>query len=1407
MYPCAREARKGDGVRTRFLPVIWMMALVSLAVGQSQTFEINKEQAPPSGQKSSSNSKQNIATGNQGLGWGSSIEVSRQARAVQDALKRGDYAAATKYAEQAANSAPQNTELWFLLGYCARLAGRYPESVEAYQHGLQNQPNSTAGLTGLAQTYARMGRHDEAKNLLLRAVPANSRDPNSLQLAGELLLESDPGQALEFLRRAEAVQASPRTELLLARACQGLNRPDEAAHFLALAKKGAPHDPEILRVVAGQYRENGQFEQAISTLKAVSPKTPEVQAELAYTYELAGKTQQAAELYSQLATAAKGNVELALNAAQALVNLGQFETAHAFLERVMQLNGNHYRLHAILGQIASAEDRNADAIREYQLALDHLPSSVPEGPLYPVQLRMNLYELYEQNDNATKAKQQLSRASAELEQARVSGQANPEFLRLRAAIASASGDLEAAHRDLQEALSAAPSNVNIMLNYGNLLWKMGRKDEAHKIFEQALSHDRRNRVALTSLGYLAREMGETKAAEEYFSRVAALYPKDFAPQFALADLYASQRNNAAAEEKYEAAYQRRPNNPSVVAGGAAAAIEGHNLDLAKRWLDRATGPMNDNPQLMRERARYLTLTNKYEEAAPLGFKVLEKLPRDPEAPIYLAYDLYYLGRFDEVRQIVARYEPILPRDKDLALLSGYLHVRDGQEKEALADFNRALEIDPKIATGYVSRGTVLNDLRQPQKAISDFKTALQLRSDYGEAHLGLAYSYLQLHRPRLALVHLDKAEGPLGRPRVWHLARAEAYRQQGRFSGAEKEYRAALEEKPDDLTTQLALADTLFHMRRYRQSLDEFEAALKISPLNPVVYAEMAQASARLGQREQALHYIETAEENAKQQASVLMATGDALLTMGEREPAMQRFSQALDDPEADRIGLRLDIAQTFVQEARWDDARRQIGLGFAEARIGEAKPPTADDFVTAANILLAMHDYELAREYFARAQKAGANERVIALGLANTYLAQGDNRRAEGELARLGNPQDYKDDYDYTMVRMNLYRQRQDTVHALSAVAQATQLAGPDTQGALQAAQYDLAGQEGRQINQQVSVFPTGSFEGVLEDLTVYELDAKILGVTNKALLPPPRHSYESFGAAHYRLHLKNFLPITGFVGQSLTTGKFSFPSTFIIQDRNTFDTVINGGVSPILRLGSNTLAFNGGLQFTIRRDTQSPRDLNQNLFRQFLYLSTSSFFNWVSVQGSAAHETGPFLDQSLHSRDALANIEFKVGRPWGRTSVITGYFVRDLLFHPAVREYYTTSMYAGVQRKFGDRLTVAGFGEYLRSWRVFDSRWGIAQALRPAARFEYRANSRWSVQGAFSWSRGEGFHDYDNAASEFLVSYVRPVHRRFNDGTGNMSIEYPFGISVGVQQQPFYNYAGQTRTTLLPVVRCTLF
>jgi hypothetical protein len=326
-----------------------------------------------------------------------------------------------------------------------------------------------------------------------------------------------------------------------------------------------------------------------------------------------------------------------------------------------------------------------------------------------------------------------------------------------------------------------------------------------------------------------------------------------------------------------------------------------------------------------------------------------------------------------------------------------------------------------------------------------------------------------------------------------------------------------------------------------------------------------------------------------------------------------------------------------------------------------------------------------------------------------------------------------------------------------------------------------------------------------IFEDSTLYEMDNKFFGAP-----VPPRYSQETDIGSTFRYHWDKFpLPINGYVGERNYRGTVSIPSETLIVKRDTYDTVFNVGTTPVLRLGNAHIVFNPGIEFTLRRDNLSPIQMNQQLFRQFLYLNSSPFFNWLTIRGSAIHESGPFQLQDLHSRDLGATVEFEVGRPWGSNFLVTGYSVRDLLFRPLIREFFTTDTWVGVEHKFGQKLAVTGLAKYIRSWRVQDLEFATAQVLIPGARVEYKANERWSFDGSMDLSRGEGFHLYDNIQSGFLISYVKPLRRNVNDVNGSMNVDYPLRFSAGIQQQSFYSFTGAAGSTssFRPVVRISIF
>jgi tetratricopeptide (TPR) repeat protein len=1372
---------------------------------------------------------------NKSLGWGSNIENARLARAAELALKSGNYATAVDYAQRAAQAAPNDARLWFLLGYAARLDRKAQLSVDSYSRGLRLNPSALDGISGLAQTYSTMGRTEEAKRLLNQLLSADPRRINDSLLLGEILMRSgDYAAALDVLGRAEQIQPGARSELLMALAYQHQKQPDLASRYLDLAKRRDPDNPDVQRSLAGYFRDAGNYAAAIAALKSIQDAKPDVKAELAYTYQLNGQQDESAKLYAQAANAAPADLGLQLSAAQAEVAVGSVEDVKPFLQRAAALDSENYRLHTIRGEMARLQEHNEDAVREYDAALAHLPPSPAEGPLYGIQLRMNLVELYSSLGNASAAHSHLEIAQTEIGALDDRGSDRPQFLRLRALIKMNAGDLDGAGSDLEEALAINAQDTNSLQLDGDLLVKLGRTGEAIVAYTKILAIDPLSRSALTSLGFASREAGHDQDAEKYFRRLAAAYPTLYTPYLALGDMYAARREYPEAEAAYGKGHELAPGNSLIVAGGMNAAIETQHLPVAAAWLKVATNEMQQEPHLMREKERYLSLKGEYQQSAEVGREAIKKLPADRDVVVYLGYDLLYLRQFDDLLQLTSQYSQLLPKEPDIPLLAGYAHKQAGLLAQAQQDFTEALARDPNVVTAYVNRGYVLHDLRHPAAAAADFESALTREPRNGEAHLGLAYTSLDLHRPRAALQQVQLAQEEMGDAMLVnsmpvnfmpansmpiHLIRATAYGQNGMLTKAAAEYRIALKASPNDGDLHLALGDTLYGQRLYHEAIEELQVAQGLSPDNAVIYAQLARAYAQLHDREETLHYVQLAEqpdqlpelaaEDPKPGDSrVLVSTGQALSLLADKNGAMERFGRALAMPDGDRITVRLAIAQVMASEGRLNEAQRQIALALMEGQTGEALPATGEELMEAADVFLGMHDYELAQTYLERALAAGAPEAAVRIGLANSYLALGDTTRAQGQLSLISSSADSEPGYQYLLAKANMLRQQHQSAEALTAFAQAANAAGEH-----QTAEQELlqaGANEGLRITPQISFLSDFSVAPIFEDTTVYVLDSKLDApslIPGQGLLPPPRSSIATQWTGAYHLHLGDLPEASGFFQMRNARGEISLPSEGVIVNRDTTDYSFNFGLNPTIHLGTNVLTFNTGIQETVRRDSLSPVAMNQNLLRQFVYMSTSSFFNMVSVSGYALREAGPFTLSSQHSRELAGALNFRVGRPWGKTALVTGWGARDDRFGPVISEDYYTSAYLGIERRISGRVNFTAVAEDLRSWRVQGYSYAIAQALRPAGSVQFAPTRNWSVQMSAAYSRNMGSHVYDAVQSGFAISYAMPVRRTFKDAGREVDLKYPIRFSAGMQQEDFFNFTGGQNQQFRPYLRITLF
>ena len=129
---------------------------------------------------------------------------------------------------------------------------------------------------------------------------------------------------------------------------------------------------------------------------------------------------------------------------------------------------------------------------------------------------------------------------------------------------------------------------------------------------------------------------------------------------------------------------------------------------------------------------------------------------------------------------------------------GQVLAKSGKTEEALAEFDRALALDPYNAQALYGRGLIYQGEKQHQQAIEDFTAANGLTPQQAEPLLGRAVSYLALDKAKEAAADLDEAvqADPNSAP-AWS-ARGLAYERLGDKTKAAASYGRAINLRPKD---------------------------------------------------------------------------------------------------------------------------------------------------------------------------------------------------------------------------------------------------------------------------------------------------------------------------------------------------------------------------------------------------------------------------------------------------------------------------------------------------------------------------------------------------------------------------------------------------------------------------------
>ncbi len=275
----------------------------------------------------------------------------------------------------------------------------------------------------------------------------------------------------------------------------------------------------------------------------------------------------------------------------------------------------------------------------------------------------------------------------------------------------------------------------------------------------------------------------------------------------------------------------------------------------------------------------------------------------------------------------------------------------GRTDEALTNYFKAVEMQPRYPDPLNNIGCILAGRKQFTEAIAYFEAALRSRPDLIRAHQNLAASLHELGRMSEAIPHLQRVvkEKPDDTGALNNLGNALAG--QGRYAEAIPYYEASLRAKPDQAAAHYNLANALAKLRRANEAVSQYRLALQQKPDYAEVHHDLGILLGRLGQPDEAVFQLREAVRVRPADAAFRVTLGKVLAARQQLDEALQAFNEALriaptnaDAHNALGTALattgKLDEAITHYQEAlryRPDNPGTHLNLGKALAARGRS--------------------------------------------------------------------------------------------------------------------------------------------------------------------------------------------------------------------------------------------------------------------------------------------------------------------------------------------------------------------------------------------------------------------------------------------------------------------------------------
>ncbi len=184
--------------------------------------------------------------------------------------------------------------------------------------------------------------------------------------------------------------------------------------------------------------------------------------------------------------------------------------------------------------------------------------------------------------------------------------------------------------------------------------------------------------------------------------------------------------------------------------------------------------------------------------------------------------------------------------------------------DALKDYSKAIELDPKLAQAYNNRGFTYAELDKPSEALKDYSKAIELDPEDAQTYNNRGLTYSKLDKHTEALEYYDRAIELDPKLAQAYNNRGVTYTKLDKPSDALKDYNKAIELDPKLAQAYNNRGVTYTKLDKPSEALKDYSKAIELDPENAQTYYNRGKTYAKSDKHTEALEDYNSAWESRK---------------------------------------------------------------------------------------------------------------------------------------------------------------------------------------------------------------------------------------------------------------------------------------------------------------------------------------------------------------------------------------------------------------------------------------------------------------------------------------------------------------------------------------------------------------